>query len=535
MVCHSPAAQQPEVAKVVAPLNFGDANKHEISRVKAHDEPVVVALSDGSRAVFLPRSEAVLRGPVGDLRQVVSLSRGGASFQVEKGRRQFRVETPLGDVTVLGTEFEVRLQDIYPTEGDDEMLIRSFVTLAVLVTAGQVEVEVNGRRHLLSAGESHVFGQDRERARPDGAENKRRADFHGTLIGYDEKAGTLAVWHGGERGGGNAERTTFVVAKDVKVIIDNDKPGKISDLPEETPLDLVLNEDKTTILAIRAEGRAYHVERLQAVDADKNTITVSLGAARTNVEGVKKLENKESVHQVAADAKITVDGQPAKLADLKLTSGTTVKLSLDQKSVVGISQGGGRDRADPNAKLERRIIQSIDLRNNTVQFRAEGREIIFAIAADVIVSIRGRPAKLADIQPESAATIVMSADHKSVAVIAVGKNRGIGIGVREGDRRPDGDKPREEERNPDGEKKRDGERRPDSDKPRDGERNPGGEKKRDGERRLDGDKPRDGERRPDTNPKRDGERKPDAEPRRDGDERKPDTDPKPNGGERKRD
>ena len=229
---------------------------HDGSRVEALDEPAVIALSDGSQAQLAPSSEALLRGPVGAVRQVVALTRGGGIFRVEKGRRQFRVETPVGNITVLGTEFEVRLQKFHPNEGDNEMLMRTFLTLAVLVSAGNVEVEVNGRLHTLTAGQNQVFADDRE-AKSDSADFNRKADVTGRFLKYDEKLGTLLVAGEGRGAKGNI---TFAVAKDVKVFSDK-KDAKLGDIPEDQLLMLYLNDDKSTVLAVRFGAKADVVRR----------------------------------------------------------------------------------------------------------------------------------------------------------------------------------------------------------------------------------------------------------------------------------
>jgi ferric-dicitrate binding protein FerR (iron transport regulator) len=104
-----------------------------------------------------------VRGKVGDVREVVELTQGRGTFHVAHGAGQFRVETSLGTVTALGTEFTVELRS-----GKGKR------TLRVAVTAGTVEVFNNGKRRVLSAGQRRAFGDDGEQNdRDDGDQNDR--------------------------------------------------------------------------------------------------------------------------------------------------------------------------------------------------------------------------------------------------------------------------------------------------------------------------------------------------------------------------
>jgi len=140
------------------------------------DQPAEIRLADGSNAVLAPKSLAVLHGPVGEVRQVVELTGGKGDFRVEKEPRQFKVETPLGSVTVLGTRFSVELR---PGEGEK----KGKPSLAVAVTDGTVEVNYAGKPETLAAGASKVFPEEPRKEPPKSGLPDGAVGFAGLLKG----------------------------------------------------------------------------------------------------------------------------------------------------------------------------------------------------------------------------------------------------------------------------------------------------------------------------------------------------------------
>jgi ferric-dicitrate binding protein FerR (iron transport regulator) len=132
------------------------------------DKPAFLRLSDGSHAVLDVQTEGVIHGEKGEARQVVELSHGGGTFNVKDGASNFRVDTPLGSVTAIGTEFSVRLRKKSPAK--DKGPHR--VLLDVSVAQGSVNVNSAGADHVLAAGKNRVFGDDGEQNnRDDGEQN----------------------------------------------------------------------------------------------------------------------------------------------------------------------------------------------------------------------------------------------------------------------------------------------------------------------------------------------------------------------------
>jgi len=142
-------------------------------RVAAHDlsdgssfrvggtSPAAIRLRDGSRVELAPGSEGGFRRADGPVRQIFVLNSGQASFQVTHGGGRFRVETPLGNITVFGTEFSVVLQPAEEskattnqTESNMTNKMKAVMALAVAVTVGNVQVDIGGMSFPLSAGQT---------------------------------------------------------------------------------------------------------------------------------------------------------------------------------------------------------------------------------------------------------------------------------------------------------------------------------------------------------------------------------------------
>jgi len=130
--------------------------------------PAMFRMSDGSEAELAPASAAVFHGRKGDARQVVELSQGTGRFKVAKAPESFRVDTSVGTVSVLGTEFSVELRR--QKKGPP--------ALAVSVASGRVRVEAAGQKRELGPGESRVFGVE-----PPPEKKEPRPVFNGTVRG----------------------------------------------------------------------------------------------------------------------------------------------------------------------------------------------------------------------------------------------------------------------------------------------------------------------------------------------------------------
>jgi ferric-dicitrate binding protein FerR (iron transport regulator) len=118
------------------------------------DAPAVIRLADGSQAEVAPASKAMIHGRRDGVREAVELERGGGQFKVKPGSAAFRVETAVGNVTVLGTEFSVKLDSRGKGESKRNK-VRT--TLTVAVTEGSVKVESLGKSYVVTAPEQRTF------------------------------------------------------------------------------------------------------------------------------------------------------------------------------------------------------------------------------------------------------------------------------------------------------------------------------------------------------------------------------------------
>jgi ferric-dicitrate binding protein FerR (iron transport regulator) len=151
--------------------------------------PAVIHLADGSRTTLDPGTQLTLRGRVDSARQVLQLTAGGGQFQVPYGGGLFRIDTPVGSVTVLGTEFTA--------------VLRSPRTLFLSVVTGTVRFDCEGSVFTLSSGQSRTFGQERDTSRPPPRVDAGTQVMPGYIHKVDLAAGTFVL------GGANESQTTF--------------------------------------------------------------------------------------------------------------------------------------------------------------------------------------------------------------------------------------------------------------------------------------------------------------------------------------
>lgn len=131
------------------------------------DMPLVIRLGDGSEAEFRPTSQAVLHGRRDGRRQVVELVRGFGRFKVAPGEGQFRVDTPAGAVTALGTEFWVALRG----RAANPPATQRRAVLVVAVQTGTVRVDAGAKSKTLSAGQRLTVGEDGQQHDHDDEDN----------------------------------------------------------------------------------------------------------------------------------------------------------------------------------------------------------------------------------------------------------------------------------------------------------------------------------------------------------------------------
>jgi hypothetical protein len=179
------------------------------------------------------------------------------------------------------------------------------------------------------ADEAFTAQEKERRGRP------KPKDKEGTALGgkleavdADKSSVTITTVRRGE----SPVSKTFTVAKDARIQKDG-KAAKLADLKKGGQAMLRLAADGKTVTGMSVTTPAITVP-LKGVDAGKSTITVSVGA-----RGAKE----DKTYKVAKDAKITIDGKDAALADLK--EGATAAVTLgDGEVVIQIRTGMKRVR-----------------------------------------------------------------------------------------------------------------------------------------------------------------------------------------------
>lgn len=147
------------------------------------------------------------------------------------------------------------------------------------------------------------------------------------------------------RGDDAGEDRTLAIAKEAVIIIDDGKgrrlsfkEGKLADVPVGSSVMMKLAVDQGFVMLLKAEGPTL-LGMLKAVDAEKGAITIAIPKGRDDAD--------EKTLTLAKDARVTLDGNEVKLADLKVGENgpfIQLRLTLDQQRVQSVAarQPGAR-------------------------------------------------------------------------------------------------------------------------------------------------------------------------------------------------
>ncbi len=166
----------------------------------------------------------------------------------------------------------------------------------------------------------------------------------GVVKSLDLSKNLLTLSLGPSRDGVGGGERIFELASDATVLLDDGKgrrlsikEGKLSEIPVGAAANLRLSTDQRFATLLRAEGPSLPA-LIKAVDSTNGTVTIATRVGRG--------ENpEEKTLPVAKDARIVVDGNESKLADIKVSDNgpfVMLRLALDQKSVQSIQSGPGR-------------------------------------------------------------------------------------------------------------------------------------------------------------------------------------------------
>jgi hypothetical protein len=197
-------------------------------------------------------------------------------------------------------------------------------TFSVAPDAGIV---IDGKRATLADLPAGAFvniglAVDRKTIRHLSAQGAQISDCNGVCVeSIDGEKRTIAF---GDKVRADLAGKTFLVASDAWVSVDG-KPGKLSDVPAGSFVNLSFAVDRKTVSALAAQGPSVPCGDavVKSVDAEKGTLTVA-----------------DRTYPVAKHACIAIDGKFAKLADVPPGAKVgNLRLCVDQKTlgVIGVS------------------------------------------------------------------------------------------------------------------------------------------------------------------------------------------------------
>ena len=252
----------------------------------------------------------------------------------------------------------------------------------------------------------------------------------GVVKKVDDKAGTITIAVVTQKGQ-PAEDQTFSIAADAKIVVLG-QPAKLSEVKTDKPAQLTLNADKKVTALAQADKGAKGVKVAGGPSGVVKKVDDKAGTITLAVVTQKGQPAEDQTFTLAADAKIVVLGQPAKISEIKTDKPAQLTLNTDKKVTV-IAQG---DKA--SIKGEKGIgvsgqVKKIDDKANTItiavvtQKGQPPEEQTFKLTADVKISVLGNPAKLSDVKADMPVQLKLDADKKVLALVQVEKSAG-GIG-----------------------------------------------------------------------------------------------------------
>ncbi|HJZ93203.1 MAG TPA: sigma-70 family RNA polymerase sigma factor [Gemmataceae bacterium] len=215
--------------------------------------------------------------------------------------------------------------------------------------------------------------------------------------------------------------TTFKIARNARLEIDDGQPKDktkpateptLADLPANAQVTLRLSADRKVVGSIRAEGLTVS-GTVKALDADKNTITITVGGKKGEPGEDKSFTVAANVPVYIDDGKVKDKKKAESLGDLPVGSTVTLRLSLDQKSVVSVRAEGGSVQGS---------VKSVDAAGDkiTLHDKAQGEKTYNVMKdAPVVIDDHAAVRKLADVPVESMVNLKLLADQTTVRAISV--------------------------------------------------------------------------------------------------------------------
>jgi hypothetical protein len=142
----------------------------------------------------------------------------------------------------------------------------------------------------------------------------------GKMFSYDKDKKTVTI--APVRGDGKT--ATYQMDKRTEILIDG-KPGALTTIPDNQPVRVTLNADRTIVRRLEAEGPT---EKRKVIGVIPERFSLQLDRG-TDTEEVP----------VAKDAVIVVNGRDAKFEDVQGGDMATIKFAIDRKTIRGIQVG----------------------------------------------------------------------------------------------------------------------------------------------------------------------------------------------------
>jgi RNA polymerase sigma factor (sigma-70 family) len=227
---------------------------------------------------------------------------------------------------------------------------------------------------------------------------------------------------------------TFKVTADTKIYIGSKEPSKAADLKVGEKVVVVASTDGASAVSIgggfKPDGEKPDKTKtapklggkVASVDAKERTITLT---TKGDAAGM--------VVKVTADAKVTIDGKDAKLADV--AKGMSVTFTI-----ASAKDGQPREASEVIATgpTFAGLIRQIDAAAITVGTEKADRTFKLTSASKVVIN--GKDAKLADLKAGDKVAVTLSADESTAMSIVMGEKVGGDKPVKPGDKtKPDGD------------------------------------------------------------------------------------------------
>jgi hypothetical protein len=161
-------------------------------------------------------------------------------------------------------------------------------------------------------------------------QNEQRKDEpFGLVKAIDLKVGTLTITP--LRDGGGDDQTFSLAAKNLQVSTSFGEPIKLADVTVGMRVHLQLQGLDVT--ALRVENPVV-AAFLTSISDEKRTVQA-------------RAERQISMYSVAKDARITINGKPAKLAEVPIDERIFLTLSIDKRTILAIHNVKGARRDEP--------------------------------------------------------------------------------------------------------------------------------------------------------------------------------------------